>query len=280
MEQISERIASISFPTILLVLLWLTIARGALYASRVKFFRLLGDGLEPLILAVALVFLVLRPFVVQSFYIPSSSMRPTLTEGNHILVNKWIYRMRPPQYGEVIVFRAPPDVAIDEKEFIKRVIGVPGDHIEVMPGSVMVGNTFFDGNEVRATLGEPLSVTEFSANAALAPPLRLTTDAIWLGEKRISPGDFALAAHQPGKTVVIQPGRVVRNGETLMETFVAEDTHYSMTERVVPAGCYFVMGDNRNHSNDSHEWGTLPADRLIGRAEIIYWPLSHAKRIH
>lgn len=278
MEIVSERIAGVSFPTVLLVLLWLTIARGALYAARAKFFRVLGDAVEPLILAIGLVFLVLRPFLVQTFFIPSASMRPTLWEGDHIAVNKWIYRMRPPERGEVIVFRAPQDAAPDEKEFIKRVVGLPGDRIEVCPGMVTVGNSNYMVNEIRATLGEDLSAMEFSANPTL-PPLRLTTDAIWLDGKRYGPDEFALAAKKSGQKVVIQPGRILRNGETLMESALAEDPQYRMTEVIVPPGNYFVLGDNRNQSNDSHNWGMLPSDRLIGRAEAIFWPFSHAKRI-
>jgi len=88
-----------------------------------------------------------------------------------------------------------------------------------------------------------------------------------------------VAAKKPGKTVVIHPGRVVRSGETLMETYIAEDPQYRVTEVVIPPGHYFVLGDNRNQSNDSHNWGMLPADRLIGRAEAIFWPFNHAKRI-
>ena len=277
MEQLTERIASISFPTVLLILLWLTIARGALYASRLKPFHLLGDFLEPLILAIALVFLVLRPFVIQTFYIPSASMNPTLWEGDHIVVNKWIYRTQPPHFGEVIVFRAPPDVAADEKEFLKRVVGVPGDHIEIKAGCVLVDGTTYFCDEIRSTLGEKLSVSEFSASAL--PPLRLTADAIWLDGKRFLPDEFALTAGKPGKPVVIQPGRILRNGETLMEPYVSEDPQSGMSEIIVPTGRYFVLGDNRNHSNDSRHWGMLPADRLIGRAEAIFWPFSHAKRI-
>jgi len=278
LEQLSERIASVSFPTVLLALLWLTIVRGAFYASRNRLFHLAGDALEPLILAIGLVFLILRPFLVQTFFIPSASMRPTLWEGDHIVVNKWVYRNQSPERGEVVVFRAPPDVASDEKEFIKRVIGLPGDQIAIHEGFVSVGGLIYTCNEIRSVLGEDLSAMEYSGNGNL-PPLRLTTEAIWLDGKRIAPEDFAVAAKKPGKTVVIHPGRVVRSGETLMETYIAEDPQYRVTEVVIPPGHYFVLGDNRNQSNDSHNWGMLPADRLIGRAEAIFWPFNHAKRI-
>ena len=221
---------------------------------------------------------MLRPFIVQSFFIPSGSMHPTLWEGDHILVNKWVYRSRIPSRGEVIVFHAPREAASDEKEFIKRLIGLPGDKIEVQAGYVTVGNTVYTRNEIRAALGENLNVNQMSDLANL-PPLRLTTDAIWLGEKRYTPPLFAQAVGKPQHPVRIQPGRVMLNDKMLMECYVAEDPAYRFRPMVVPHGQYFVMGDNRNLSSDSHEWGTLPTNRIIGRAECVFWPPSHVKRI-
>jgi signal peptidase I len=277
-EQITERIASVSLPTVLLFLICLTVARAGFYSARVPVLRAIGDLLESLILAVALVFLLLRPFVVQSFYIPSGSMHPTLWEGDHILVNKWIYRSQAPKRGEVIVFRAPREATPDEKEFIKRLIGLPGDTIEVQEGYIVVGDTIYTRSEIRTCLGEDLSVDEMAQSDKL-PPLRLTTDAIWLGERRISPEEFATLVGKPGQRVQIQPGRVLRNGRMLMEYYVAEDAQYHMPSCTVPPDHYFVMGDNRNLSHDSHIWGMLPADRVIGRADFVFWPINHIKRI-
>jgi signal peptidase I len=277
-EQLTERIASVSLPTVLLLLLGLTVARALLGAIRLPLFRAFSDLLESLTLAIALVFLILRPFVVQSYYIPSGSMHPTLWKGDHILVNKWVYRMHAPWYGDIIVFRAPRDASPDEKEFIKRVIGLPGDRIEVKAGCIKVGPTTYTSDEIRATLGENLSVEDY-ADPEKLPALHLTADAIWLGDRQITPEEFAQAACKPGAPVCIKPGRVLRNGQTLMECYVAEDPHYRNDEIVVPAGTYFVLGDNRNPSLDSHIWGPLPADRVIGRADMVFWPLSHFKRI-
>jgi len=277
-EQLTERIASVSLPTVLLLLFGLTVARGALYATRIALLRALGDLIESLTLAIGLVFLVLRPFVVQSYYIPSGSMHPTLWEGDHILVNKWVYRMHPPRYGDIIVFRAPRDASPEEKEFIKRVIGLPGDRIAVNEGCIVVGQTTYISNEIRASLGEHISVEDLSDPQRL-PPLHLTAGAIWLGDRQISPEEFAQAVHKPGQPVCIRPGRVLRNGQTLMECYVAEDPHYHYGETVVPPGSYFMMGDNRNQSLDSHSWGPLSADRVIGRADLVFWPLSHLKQV-
>ncbi len=248
------------------------------HSTRVAVLRAIGDLFESLIIAVALVFLILRPFVVQSFFIPSGSMRPTLWEGDHILVNKLAYRFGSPARGDVLVFRAPKEAAPDEKEFIKRLVGLPGDTIEVREGFVAVGNTIFTRNEIRAALGEVASVEEI-ARQENALPLRLTTDAIYLGERRILPADFARLVGKPLFPVEIQPGRVLRNGHMLMEYYVAEDAQYHMAPIHVSPGHFFVMGDNRNQSHDSHVWGMLPQNRVIGRAECVFWPLSHAKRI-
>lgn len=278
MEQITERIAGVSLSTVLLVLVVFSAVRLALQSARATLLRAIADLLESAILAIALVFLVLRPFVVQSYFIPSGSMRPTLWEGDRILVNKWLFRTRAPQFGEVVVFRAPRDADPEEKEFIKRVVGLPGDRIEVSAGCVVVGDTIYTRSEIRATLGESLSVDQ-AADTANLPPLRLTSDALWLGDRRILPSEFARAANHPAQRVEIHPGRVLRNGQMLMECYVTEDPQYEMGPRVVPPGEVFVMGDNRNQSLDSHIWGCLPTSRVIGRAEMVFWPPSHARRI-
>ncbi len=279
MEQITERIAGISLPTIVLIVVILTLLRCALHWARAAFLRATGEVLESVILAISLVFLILRPFVVQSYFIPSGSMHPTLWEGDHILVNKWSFRTETPARGDVIVFRAPIAASPDEKEFIKRVVGVPGDVIEVQEGFVEVGPLRYTRQEIRQSLGENLSVDQWETEEEKLPPLRLTTDALWLGDRRISPEEFAVAAGHAGDTVLIHPGRVLRNGVMLMESYVAEDAQYHMAPCKVPPGELFVMGDNRNLSRDSHEWGTLPTNRIIGRADIVFWPLAHAKRI-
>ncbi|MDX1931837.1 MAG: signal peptidase I, partial [Capsulimonadales bacterium] len=186
MEQITEQIASVSLRTVLFVLIALTATRAAFGATRVPALRVISDLLESLIPAIALVFFLLRPFVVQSFFIPSGSMQPTLWEGDHILVNKWVYRMRPPLRGEVIVFRAPKDASFEDKDFIKRVIGLPGDTVEVREGYVAVGHTVYTRKEIRACLGETVSVDEL-VRPDKTPPLRLMTDALWLGDRRVTP---------------------------------------------------------------------------------------------
>jgi len=88
------------------------------------------------LVAVLLVFFVLRPFVVQAFFIPSGSMEPTLQIGDRLLVNKAVYYLREPQVGDIVVFRAPPQASRTRKDFIKRVVGVPGDTLDERYGKL------------------------------------------------------------------------------------------------------------------------------------------------
>ena len=93
-------------------------------------------------IVVALVLtLIIRTFVVQAFKIPSGSMRPTLTEGDKLFVNKFIYRFNPPQRGDIIVFKYPVD---PKKDFIKRLVGLSGDTVEIRDGKIYVDSKVLD----------------------------------------------------------------------------------------------------------------------------------------
>lgn len=281
MEPLTDRIASVSLPTVLMIVVGITAARVLLSLSRAAAGRSLSDLLESVLIAVVLVFLLLRPFVIQSFFIPSGSMHPTLWEGDHILVNKLIYRLRPPQHGEVVVFRAPPAAAPDEKDFIKRLIGLPGDRIEVREGFIQLGSgpraLLYTHSEIRDVLSLRRAVdAQFESGLK---PLRLTGDAIWLGARKITKTEFAQAAGYPRRAVHIEPGKVFRNGRMLLECYIAEDSTYKWGPRTVPPGHYLVLGDNRNQSHDGRVWGWLPCDRVVGRADAVFWPPKNLKRI-
>ena len=189
-----------------------------------------------------LIVLLLRSFLVEPFRIPSNSMMPTLLTGDFILVNKYEYGIRlpvlnnkilsigEPQRGDVMVFRFPED---DKTPFIKRVVGLPGDHITYRDKTLMINGNSVDQEKIGIYQGVGSGLAMTGANILtehLDPVLH---------------------------NILITPDR--RSKE--IEDFV------------VPDGEYFVMGDNRDNSLDSRFWGTVPDKNIIGRAFRIwmYW---------
>jgi signal peptidase I len=83
-----------------------------------------------------------------------------------------------------------------------------------------------------------------------------------------------------GRTLAYEPGHVRVNGKPIPEPYIKEAPRYVLAPRKLGPNEYFMMGDNRNNSNDSHEWGPLTRDRLIGRAEILFWPLQRFRLFH
>lgn len=156
-----------------------------------KFLIDLGQTLLLSFILFAIVNLISERIRVEGY-----SMEPTFHDGELVIVDRLAYKFGQPQRGEVIIFNYPAD---PNEEFIKRIIGLPGD------------------------------------------------------------------------VVTIQDGNVSVNGEFLVEPYIAEKPAYSVTQ-TVPEGTLFVLGDNRNNSSDSHVWGPLPMDLVIGKAFLIYWP--------
>jgi signal peptidase I len=165
----------------------------------------------------------IRAAVVQAFYIPSESMLPTLQINDKLMVDKVSYRFSNPVRGDIVVFNPTAQL---EKEldangkpkyhdsFIKRVIGVPGDRIEVSNGKVYI------------------------------------------------------------------------NGTAIAEKYLNEAPNYNWSstaltpDGVIPEGQYLVLGDNRNNSYDSHYWGFVPKDKIVGKAVVRYWPIDRAGGIN
>lgn len=196
-----------------------------------------------------LVALFLRSFVVEAFRIPSGSMIPTLQVGDHIFVNKFIYGVRipwtdiklgmgwrKPERGEVIVFKFPRDPA---KDFIKRIVGIEGDVIEVRQDILYV-----NGNPVER-VKQSKAVCEYDDKVS-------EESERW--EHR-----FCTAYRET-------LGR--RSFTTIYDVGVPER---SWPQVRVPPGNVFVMGDNRDNSHDSRYWGFVPASLIKGRAMVIWW---------
>ncbi len=182
------------------------------------------------LIAAGLIALFVTTFVLQTFYIPSVSMVPTLQVGDVLLVDEIAYRVGSPAQGDVAIFRPP--LAVRE-DYIKRVIGVPGDRIAIDNGTV------------------------FRNGAALREPYDN------------QPPKYELSIHNYGIYV---------NGIPLdrRAAEIPARAFWAAPDRI-PNGYYFVLGDNRNYSDDSHVWGFVQRGRFVGRAFLILWPLA---RLH
>ena len=187
---------------------------------------------------VVFIVLLLRSFLFEPFRIPSGSMMPTLLIGDFILVNKFSYGVRlpvlnnkvvelgEPQRGDVVVFRFPKQPTVD---YIKRVVGLPGDRIAYYDKKVYVNGQLAS----QVSQGRYQGVGQGSN----------MTGVEHLKEDLIGVEHSILINHSSG---------------TVEDVFV------------VPQGQYFVMGDNRDNSNDSRYWGTVPEGNLVGKAFLIW----------
>jgi signal peptidase I len=175
---------------------------------------------EAIIIAIALA-LVIRTLVVQAFTIPSGSMMDTLLVGDYILVNKFLYGpevpftdwhlpgLRSPRRGDIIVFRYPQD---EKRDFIKRIIGTPGDEIQIRGHDVFVNGQRLEESYTKHTGAAPIHAGAVACAYA-----------------------------------------------------------YGCERTVVPPDSYFVMGDNRDNSQDSRYWGYVRQEKIKGKAFLIYW---------
>ena len=158
------------------------------------------------IAAAIAVALLIRTFIVELYVVDGPSMRPTLQHEERLVVNKFIYYVRDPQKGEVVIFRYPRDPS---RDFIKRVIATAGDTIE------------------------------------------------------------------------IKEGRVYVNDQLLREDYILEKTRTEYPKVTIPEGTIFVMGDNRNNSEDSRfpDVGFVPLKLVKGEAVLVFWPVDEMKTL-
>lgn len=228
----------------------------------------LREYVEAFVFAIVLA-LVMRQFVVQAFKIPSESMKTTLLVGDHILVNKFLYYFTSPQRFDVMVFQYPWE---EDRDFIKRVIGLPGDRVYVRDRQVYVNDQ---------PLHEPYARYSVNARHESFGPVMVPKkgDRIEIrSDKRFyvngEPAPIPTNPHHPSGQ--FQPrndsasmsglevfyGPLFPRGATLQPT---------LEPRVVEHDYYFVLGDNRDNSQDSRYWGFVRSTRLKGRAFFIYW---------
>jgi signal peptidase I len=211
---------------------------------------------------VILVVFLLRSFLVEPFKIPSGSMLPTLLIGDFILVNKFEYGIRlpvlnkkvvqlgDPKPGDVMVFRYPSDPSLD---YIKRVVGVPGDVVEYRGKHLIIN-------------GKPTEMTPTGKYEYTASGFNIVQGDTWreqLGERN----HVAMTQADMPPVVVHQ----VEGDFPFRENCGYNDNGFKC---VVPAGHYFMMGDNRDASNDSRYWGFVPDANIVGRAFFIWWNLD------
>ncbi|MGQ9456521.1 MAG: signal peptidase I [Armatimonadota bacterium] len=285
---ITERLANLSIPTVIVTIIVLLGLRWVLVRQKHPVAKSAAEMAESLAVAMGLVFLIIRPFFVQAFFIPSASMRPTLLEHDHILVNKLVYRFRDPRPGEVIVFKAPLEATPGEqreRDFIKRVVAVPGDLVRITPGYVVVGQTQYDHSYLE-------SVLRGYARPGGDVKVKLVDNKIMVDGREVSHSEVAAAFGEPNAKVKVVPGKVYINGKLLNEPYTAEDPDQPYPILVgprttdprwivmkngvphvkIPKDKLLVLGDNRNDSNDARYWGLLDRKRVLGKAMFIFWP--------
>lgn len=209
--------------------------RRAITQKKMNIISEYGRSFFPILL---LVFLM-RSFWFEPFRIPSGSLEPTLLIGDFIAVNKYHYGIRlpvthekimklnEPLRGDIIVFRWPANPSFD---FIKRVIGLPGDHVSYVNRVLTI-----NGHEIPQT---------FEKNLTMADEFDVTNNLSQLNE------DLLGVKHD----IYIIPNR----------------PNYDFKDIVVPDHMYFVMGDNRDESADSRYWGFVPEDNIVGKASLIW----------
>lgn len=202
--------------------------------------------LSKFMLPVLIVVLLIRSFVAQLYFVPSESLEPSVLPGDVILVSEFSYGLRLPVYrtqilktgqphtGDIVVFHWPVNPRVN---YVKRVIGVPGDHISYV-NKVL----FINGKEMKQA---PVS-------------------------REHATQDIATGLLEPGKIMTENLNGVVH--EVLIHPNVKKTDFYNL---IVPQGHYFVMGDNRDDSDDSRFWGFVPEKNLMGKGQVIVMSWDH-----
>ena len=178
---------------------------------------------------------LMRTYVAEARYIPSGSMLPTLQKNDRLIIDKWSYRFQEPQRGDLILFMPPERAGICVSS---SYIPDPSDSWSNLPtDKTKPSNTELQNPFIQRIIG------------------------------------------LPGDKVEVKREQVYINNKTLQEKYIAEAPFYEFGPVTVPAKSYLVLGDNRNNSCDSHFWGPVPRENIIGKATKRFWPLKGIGRV-
>jgi signal peptidase I len=233
--------------------------------------KFLNEALDAVIYAGVFVFMLIRPFGVQAFKIPSGSMVQTLQINDYIVANKAIYRYTEPKVGDIVVFRPPKRAVIGDHpeqidsdgqvnvDYIKRLQGTPGDVVEVRNNILYRNGKAIE--EPYKAFTRQVSPTAFeNIEPDRMPDFKLVND-----NGRYIP-------------LMILGDEVNASGWTAQEYRVSDPQEMARLKALPPAAIpprfFLMMGDNRNNSFDGRAWGLVPRDDIIGRSEVVWFPFS------
>lgn len=215
------------------------------------------ETLDSVAMAIGLVLFVVMPFLIQAFFIPSGSMEDTLKgpsspytgnildrQGDRLLVSKLVYHLEDPKFQDVVVFIAPPNAKQPPNtDFVKRCIGTPGDVVEMR-----MGKLYRFGKLV------PEPYPKWSPGMSPAYDMKIVDGHIYSREYTL---DSAPALWTINNNLL--PDEMQRRIE-------------QARPGPVPPRRYLMLGDHRNNSNDSHYWGFVPRENILGKALFVFWP--------
>lgn len=246
--------------------------------TQLKFVKFVDETMDALIYTGIFVFMVLRPFVFQTFMVPSGSMVSTLLVGDYLVANKAIYRYTNPNPGDIVVFRPPKEACypnqIDESgevkvDFVKRCIGAPGDLIEVHDNILYRNGKKWDEPYKHYTVPDPPG--QFNTFR------EMTKDE----SDSLDKEDFKLVKYKGEYWPVRIRGDLVNDPSlSTVDKYALHDPEEMKKVKALPAEripphMYLMWGDNRLYSLDGRAWGLVSEENIVGRAEFVWLPIPH-----
>lgn len=280
-QQTIDKLARTPLSQIIALVLVCTVLRFAMapYLARVPLHkrtgaysaaRIFNEFLDAVVYAGVFVFLVIRPFGLQTFVIPSESMVKTLLVNDFIVANKAIYRYSEPQIGDIVVFRPPiyacypnqiaPDGSVNA-DFIKRLVGRPGDIVEIRNGTL-----YRNGQAIN----EPFVLEKSPWDFKLAK----VTGIVKENPEKMEIWPLAIVGDQ----VNGQSGSPIAAPFRVSDQLVMDKLREARPAAIPPKH-YLFMGDNRPGSFDGRGWGLIHEQDIIGRAEFIWLPFSRIRKL-